>query len=223
MRARRPLRRWRWIGLPAAAVLPGLVALCWWAGWLFHQQDPAVERFEGAFVQARAPRSTLERTLDEEYRRSAGPMCTEDSLWERLRASDQGPVSGATWPPVPLHEPPPPTPAGFARADRELSEVVLLGALAIEDVQRVLDQDAPARRACYRERPGGGERRGGKVVVKFVITGDGTVSTARISRTSLNDPAVEACLCDRIEQLAFPPPEHGIAIAKVPLVFPPEP
>ena len=55
--------------------------------------------------------------------------------------------------------------------------------------------------------------------MKFVFARDGTVSSAKVDGTSMNNAVVENCLCERFTRLQFPTPKNGIVIVKYPFVF----
>ena len=60
----------------------------------------------------------------------------------------------------------------------------------------------------------------GKVLIKFSIQKDGTVTSALTESTSLRDSTTEACLNDLIKTFQFDPLEKGSkAIVRYPLVI----
>ena len=62
----------------------------------------------------------------------------------------------------------------------------------------------------------------GKVVIKFVIGHDGTVSSAATKSSSLQNPAVESCINGRFMRMQFPQPRGGgLAFVSYPFLFAP--
>ena len=58
------------------------------------------------------------------------------------------------------------------------------------------------------------------IVIKFVIAKDGSVSSAKTNTTSMNNPIVENCICQRFMRLKFPKPKGGgIVIVAYPFTF----
>jgi hypothetical protein len=64
----------------------------------------------------------------------------------------------------------------------------------------------------------------GKIVVKFVISGDGSVSQAKThSSTMKGGDAVQSCINSRFMRFQFPEPKGGgIVIVKYPFIFAPQ-
>jgi TonB family protein len=60
----------------------------------------------------------------------------------------------------------------------------------------------------------------GKVAVKFVITATGSVQTAKVDMSNLNNSAVEECVVVRVRSWEFPKPKGGgIVVVTYPFVF----
>jgi hypothetical protein len=53
------------------------------------------------------------------------------------------------------------------------------------------------------------ELAGGHILVKFVIDGKGTVTTAESSRSDINDPKVISCVVGIFRKLSYPPSDGG--------------
>ena len=74
-------------------------------------------------------------------------------------------------------------------------------------------------RACYQKELNRSPGLGGKMVVHFVIGGDGTVKSAKTSGgSSLRNDAVESCVTSNIMRLKFPA-KGGMANVNYPFVF----
>ena len=97
---------------------------------------------------------------------------------------------------------------------------ILMGALDKSQIDRVIKQHLSQIRYCYQKELNRAPDLEGKVVMKFVIATDGSVSRADVQSTSLNNPVVESCLSDRFMRFQFPRPTGGgIVIVTYPFVF----
>ena len=97
---------------------------------------------------------------------------------------------------------------------------ILLGALDKSDIDRVVKQHLSQIRYCYQKELNRSPDLQGKVVIKFVIAKDGTVSNTSVSGTTMNNPVVENCLCSRFMRMQFPKPDGGgIVFVTYPFVF----
>jgi hypothetical protein len=77
-------------------------------------------------------------------------------------------------------------------------------------------------RYCYQRQLVRDPTLGGKVVVKFSIAGDGTVSSATTKSTTLGSPAAESCVNNVFLTMSFPPLKGGgVAIVTYPFLFAP--
>ncbi|MCB9765684.1 MAG: AgmX/PglI C-terminal domain-containing protein [Alphaproteobacteria bacterium] len=100
---------------------------------------------------------------------------------------------------------------------------IILGALDRAPLEQVLEQNLDAILACYERELEKDPELGGKVVMKFVITKDGTVTKAAPKVSTLGNQAAEACLTSRLLDLRFPEPKGGgIVIVSYPFRFSPE-
>jgi hypothetical protein len=97
---------------------------------------------------------------------------------------------------------------------------VVVGGLPRELVDRVIKQNLSAIRYCYQRRLQVNPRIAGKVVSRFVIAGDGSVSDSQIKASTVGDGAVDTCIAERIQRLRFPEPlGGGSVIVSYPFVF----
>ncbi len=71
-------------------------------------------------------------------------------------------------------------------------------------------------RACYNDARRTNPRLEGRVNVRFVINGDGTVATASDAGSDMRDRGVINCVVRNFYALTFPRPEGGV----VPVIFP---
>ena len=58
----------------------------------------------------------------------------------------------------------------------------------------------------------------GKIVVKFVIAKDGSVSKADIKTSTMGSPAVEGCIKSRFRKFKFPEPKREEVLLLLPIL-----
>jgi hypothetical protein len=115
----------------------------------------------------------------------------------------------------PLPPPREPTP-GVARPGSPR----ILGALDKSIIDRIVKQNLPQIRYCYQQELNKNPKLFGKLVVKFVIAKDGSVSSASTKASTLKNPIVEQCVNSRFRRMRFPKPKGGgIVIVSYPFVF----
>lgn len=75
--------------------------------------------------------------------------------------------------------------------------------------------------ACYKQSLAAKPELRGQILVEIVVDGSrGTVTQARVAKTTLNDPATENCVLGVVRNFAFPiPDDPGIVILQFPLTF----
>jgi len=95
---------------------------------------------------------------------------------------------------------------------------IILGALDRSLIDEVVRRHMNQIRYCYQRRLIVDHTLAGKVVVKFVIASDGTVSSATIKSSTLDDDAVEQCLLGRFRRMRFPA-APGIVVVTYPFLF----
>ena len=97
---------------------------------------------------------------------------------------------------------------------------IILGSLDKSIVDAVIKRHLNAIRYCYERELQKNPSLMGKVVVKFVIAKDGSVSTAAIKSSTMNDSVVERCLTGRFLRMQFPAPgSGGIVVVSYPFLF----
>jgi len=95
------------------------------------------------------------------------------------------------------------------------------GGLTAEEINRVVKARAGVFRACYQHELNRSPGLGGKLVVHFVIGGDGAVKSAKTAGgSSLRNDDVENCVTSNIMRLKFPA-KGGQANVNYPFVFQP--
>ena len=94
----------------------------------------------------------------------------------------------------------------------------VMGSLDKALVTRVIRAHLGLIKQCVSEHlaSDGGVSRG-KLVVKFVISATGTVSSSKVAQTTLANEAVERCVASAVQAMTFPPPRGGgVAIVDFP-------
>lgn len=101
-------------------------------------------------------------------------------------------------------------------------EPIILGAMDRAEVDRVVNRYLPQIRYCYESALAKQPALAGKVNVKFVISKDGTVSSAVVKSTTLNHADTESCVTGHFARMQFPAPRGGgIVIVSYPFAFAP--
>lgn len=101
-------------------------------------------------------------------------------------------------------------------------DVIILGALDKSLIDTVIRRNLSQIRYCYQRELTKDPDLFGKITVKFVVSADGTVSSATIKSSTMRNSAVEEAICERFMRFRFPPvPGGGIAIVSYPFVFSP--
>jgi len=95
------------------------------------------------------------------------------------------------------------------------------GGLTAEEINRVVKARAGVFRACYQKELNRSPGLGGKLVVHFVIGGDGSVKSAKTAGGStMRNDDVESCVSSNIMRLKFPA-KGGLANVNYPFLFQP--
>ena len=93
--------------------------------------------------------------------------------------------------------------------------------LTAEEINRVVKARAGVFKACYQHELNRSPGLGGKIVVHFVIGGDGVVKSAKTAGGStMRNDAVESCVTSNIMRLKFPA-KGGQANVNYPFLFQP--
>src|SRR5690606_27704784 len=95
------------------------------------------------------------------------------------------------------------------------------GRLPPEVVQRIVRRSFGRFRLCYERALAQQPNLTGRIAIHFVITKDGTAKGARVQRSELAHPVMEACVAAAFDGLAFPQPDGGVVTVTYPLSFSP--
>lgn len=84
--------------------------------------------------------------------------------------------------------------------------------LTKEEVGRVIHQHMKEVRYCYESSMVRTSRVDGKVILDFTINGRGVVAKAKVSASTLPDPALGECIMRRLRTWQFPNPKGGVTV-----------
>jgi hypothetical protein len=152
--------------------------------------------------------------IDEAQKKKIAELIAEE---ESKVARGEGGADGA---------PTPGEPGGAGDGDAKKGSVrpgaaAVNGRLPPEVIQRIVRQSHGRFRLCYENGLGRNPALEGRIVVRFVIERDGSVSNVKTAGSDLPDPQVVACVARVFEGMSFPQPEGGIVTVSYPLVFSP--
>ncbi|MFU8806319.1 MAG: AgmX/PglI C-terminal domain-containing protein, partial [Bradymonadaceae bacterium] len=83
------------------------------------------------------------------------------------------------------------------------------GSLDREIIRRVVRQHRREIQYCYEQELAKNRNLAGRITVRFTISATGSVVSAVVSETSMNNASVERCMADRIRRWVFPEPKGG--------------
>ncbi len=97
---------------------------------------------------------------------------------------------------------------------------IVEGSLDKELIRRVIHQHRAQVRFCYESELVRHQGLNGKVTVKFIISGSGSVQRASVDQSTLGNAAVESCIVSRVYQWQFPKPKGGgIVVVNYPFIL----
>jgi hypothetical protein len=110
------------------------------------------------------------------------------------------------------------------KTDRDVAvsagKPIVLGSLDKEIIRRVVRENQAQIKYCYEKELTTTPGLFGKITMKWVITGTGTVSQAKVEQSDMKSKAVEDCIARKIQTWRFPKPKGGgIVIVTYPFVF----
>ena len=99
---------------------------------------------------------------------------------------------------------------------------IILGALDRSLIDEVIKRHMNQIKYCYQRELTKNPSLAGKIVIKFVIAKDGTVSKADVKTSTMGSSSVESCITGRFMRFQFPEPKGGgIVIVSYPFLFSP--
>ncbi len=106
--------------------------------------------------------------------------------------------------------------------DVTMGTPVVLGSLDPDLITRTVHEHAGQIRTCYESELSRTPGISGRIIMRWVISGEGNVVRAATAETQMNSAKVEACLASSINGWVFPRPKGGgIAIVNYPFTFKP--
>lgn len=111
-----------------------------------------------------------------------------------------------------------------AKTDRDVTMTqgtpVVLGSLDPEIIRRIVREHSGQIKYCYEKELIRTPGIYGKIVMKWVINGDGKVTASQVAETQMKNANVEQCLATKIRTWVFPKPKGGgIVVVNYPFVF----
>lgn len=102
----------------------------------------------------------------------------------------------------------------------DTEETVMIGGIDPAQIDKVIKANLAKFRYCYQRQLQRDPTLRGKVVNRFTIAQDGTVSSTSTKASSVGSPAVDSCIASTMSRLQFPKPRGGgIAIVSYPFTF----
>jgi hypothetical protein len=176
--------------------------------------DPASEAAIRAKLQRACAQAHCEASLD--IRET--PIVAALLAWKRVSADAN--IAGVSLSVASLHQGPPRTPApGESREPRPATAVK--GRLPPSLVQIVVRARFGEFRRCYEAGLGRNAKLGGRVMARFVIDRDGSVSNVADGGSDMPDAEVTACVLKAFYGLRFPRPDGGIVTVVYPIMLSP--
>ena len=95
--------------------------------------------------------------------------------------------------------------------------VEVRGSLSKDEIQQVIRASKKSFSACYQSASKSEPKLEGRVAVKFVIDGAGTVAEANIADNTTGNVELASCVVENVKKLRFPEPKGG---GKVIITYP---
>ncbi len=99
-------------------------------------------------------------------------------------------------------------------------QAVIMGALDRAVIDAYIKRNLAKIRWCYEKELNKDPKLFGKIVINFIISKTGQVSSSKVQRSTMGNENVESCVADQIKKIRFPAPKGGgIVIVNYPFVF----
>lgn len=109
---------------------------------------------------------------------------------------------------------------GQIQIDLDLSNSSVAEGLTKDEVGRVIHSHMAEIRYCYESSMIRNPDLEGKLEVDFTINSGGTVKSADVKSSTLNDPSLEDCVIRKLVRWRFPKPKGGVEVAvSYPFIF----
>ena len=97
---------------------------------------------------------------------------------------------------------------------------VIMGALNRCTIDSYIKKNVGEVKQCYEKGLSKTPELAGRVVINFIISASGDVSSAKVQKTTMGNAEVEKCVAGVIKKIKFPKPKSdGIVIVNYPFVF----
>jgi TonB family protein len=97
---------------------------------------------------------------------------------------------------------------------------VIMGALDNCTIDSYIRKSEDEINKCYEKELAKDPKLAGRVLVNFIISASGDVSSSKVLRTTLGNAEVENCVAEQIKKIKFPAPRGGaIVFVNHPFVF----
>jgi TonB family protein len=102
------------------------------------------------------------------------------------------------------------------------SDPVVMGSLDKELIRKVIHDHRSQIKFCFESQLNRFPKLQGKVMVKFVITGEGHVQRSEVVDSTVGNPEMETCVANKVKLWEFPKPKGGgIVLVTYPFIFKP--
>jgi len=99
-------------------------------------------------------------------------------------------------------------------------QAVIMGALDRSVIDAYIRRNLAKIRWCYEKELNKDPKLFGRIVINFIISKTGSVSSSKVNRTTMGNKTVEKCVANQIKKIRFPKPKGGgIVIVNYPFVF----
>ncbi|WIG98377.1 adventurous gliding motility protein GltG [Myxococcus sp. SDU36] len=100
------------------------------------------------------------------------------------------------------------------------SDPEVMGSLDKELIRQVIHRNRGQIRYCFESLLNRFPKLGGKVAVKFVIAGNGSVASSSVAQSTAGNAALETCVAGRVRTWKFPEPKGGgVVVVTYPFIF----
>ncbi len=93
------------------------------------------------------------------------------------------------------------------------------GYLSAEQIMRVVRRNQGAVRYCYENELQRQPRLAGRIVIRWRVARSGSVSSARVGSSTMNNARVEGCIVRQVRRWRFPQPDGGEVDVDFPFIF----
>jgi len=100
-----------------------------------------------------------------------------------------------------------------------LGEPAISGSIDQSVIEDVIKRHLGQISYCYQRELPKNPSLAGKIKISFFIEMDGTVSRAEVTLSTMENPAVESCIVDRVMKMKFPQPPEEVIHVVYPFIF----